>query len=119
MDEKFDQISRIVASSMPRREALRLSFGLIVSSVAGSALTLFKADEAAAQTCSVPPDFPPNNCCSSTFTCCHLPVLAISLCCSAGSFCCTFASAPVPLCCQTGETCCFDGGCPAVLRCRD
>src|SRR5258706_4611607 len=124
LSRRFDELSRIIASEMRRREAVRLSFGLIASSVAGSLFTFFKADQALAQTCSVPcSDFPGGCCPGSTDTCCHHLFFALSICCGAGNTCCISGpGSPTLNCCTSTQSYCHSGNsnplcCSAVTTC--
>src|SRR5262245_18690565 len=93
-DSLFDEVSRILASPMPRRQALRR----IVGGLAAAALTAIVGPGRvhAAGECKSDSD------CSGGQYCCNKKV-----CCATGQLCC--GSGANSICCPAGGSCCGNG----------
>src|SRR6476659_9593614 len=122
MGELLDDLSRIVASGLPRRRAL----GLLLGAVAGAALGGRRVEPARAKRgkgvkCGKVHCKEEQDCCDpATGTCCDRDVIGTSsccgkACCAGGLFCCDRQTGP---CCKFVEDCCpgFDACCPSDTR---
>ena len=100
-DHLFDQVARILASEMPRRQALRSIFGALVGATAA---VVVGHGEARAATCTQDSDCDKKSvccngtCCGPNRTCC-----AGQCCDNAGWICCD------DVCCPPGQ--CKNGRC--------
>src|SRR6266508_211383 len=94
MDKLFDEISRIVASPIPRRRVMRLVFG----GVASALVIAFGTGRVEADNC--------NPACPTGQTCCN------GVCCQAGQVCCN------KVCCTAGQTCCGNQVCCGTVCCN-
>ena len=97
MDRIFDEMARILARQMPRRQAFRLLGGALAAGIVGA----FGTRSASAQTCSPAcpggqkccPGGPRTFCAPTANTCCGNKSCAAGLACCEGS------------CCKAGQTC--------------
>jgi len=117
-DTMFDEIARILASPMPRRQVLRRIIGGLagaaLASVAGSGRVL-----AAPKTCTTDSDCGSGSFCCNKKICCPAGQLccssgAVSQCCPAGGSCC--GSGNNMICCDPGEVCGGNGGHPTCTQ---
>jgi len=93
MDSLMDDIARILASSMPRRRALKLLGGALVAAIVGTV----GSTRAGAQTCRPP--------CPGNQKCCVGPGQAQNFCIPQAQVCCGTSG------CPQARTCC---GTPAI-----
>jgi hypothetical protein len=94
-DSLFDDVARVLASPMPRRQAL----ARILSGLAAAALTTIvwpARAQADSKTCKADSD------CGTGSYCCNKKI-----CCTTGQVCC--GSGANSLCCPQGGSCCGNG----------
>jgi hypothetical protein len=103
----LDDISRIIASPIPRRQALRLLSGVVGGGIIAS-MGLGRASRGlGAQQVTPEPFCPPTttrcgrHCCASGQTCCTKGTGKV--CCGTGRACC--GSGNSPTCCAAGQIC--------------
>lgn len=101
MGEHFDEISRAVASPMPRRDVIRIAFRVIAGSLATSAFSFLRPAQALAQAPPTPTPTPTP--CPSGRTCTGA-IGSIPICCpNSTDTCCRLG--PIPQCCTVGQAC--------------
>ena len=103
MSNLFDDISRIIARPMPRRQAFKLVGGAVGGAVLAS-LGLGRASRILAANCGTATCTPNQSCCFNT------------LCCSSSAVCCKSSSGN-PKCCNPGTICCPQPGKPGKFQC--
>jgi hypothetical protein len=98
----FDEITRVMGSSLPRRQALRQIIGILTGAI------LTRAGIAAADDLCEHPEA-----CDPCPMCCDLDGTFRGCCCLPGGVCCYNADGTVSGCCSTGccgPLCCSDAG---------
>src|SRR5262245_17724542 len=127
MGELFDDISRILASPMPRRRAFKLGLGMVAGGVLATLGMQQPAHGAQRVNCAVknsgtpPSGTPPScgpfkklcpggQCCEMAEECC----LALPFCCPAGTTC---FPGGAPCCCPIGGSGCGPNGEPTANTC--
>ena len=103
MSDLFDDISRIIARPMPRRQAFKLVGGAVGGTVLAS-LGLGGASRILAANCG-------RATCTGSQSCCFN-----TLCCSSSAVCCKSSSGN-PKCCNPGTICCPQTGKPGKFQC--
>ncbi len=103
MAQWFDDLSRMLASPMPRRRALLIIAGTVVS----TALASLRPARAQVPTCGSVDCPPGQSCCNSTF----------GLCCPDTGTCCSFGTAAAFCCTAAGQACCAGFCCPTQQQC--
>jgi len=99
MSERFDYLSRFLATPMPRSKALRLMFGALAAALAPLGLGQEEPDKKKPSKC------PPNHTdCGQGF------------CCPPGKKCCQVGR--TTFCCPHPHTCCGNSCCPPSRECR-
>lgn len=110
MSALLDDVSRIIASSIPRRQAFRL-IGTALGGALAASLGLGRGSRgwgvpAGGQQEACEPDkfACGTKCCKTGQTCCGSGSSAV--CCNSGKTCCSGGSGTESLCCPSGKTCC-------------
>jgi hypothetical protein len=112
MSALFDDVSRIIASSMPRRQAFRL-IGTAMGGALAASLGMGRASRGwaagglqdAPSTCGVGKFACGSKCCTvAVQRCCGTGSTAV--CCSAVDTCCSGGSGTQNVCCGAGQSCC-------------
>jgi len=111
MNTLFDDLSRIIASPIPRRQALKLASGVVGGAVV-QALGLERTSRMWAAALEGPQALPAASCGKNQFRCPSSG--SPSTCCATGSNCCTDRGA---YCCPTGAACCKGFCCPSGQTC--
>ena len=105
MSHFIDDLSRILATPMPRRKALRLLAGALTGAFLAS-LGTERAQAACSPACTGGQTCCNNAiCCNATDTCCFTNDGTV--CCPSGTACCTHNNGHAPACCPTA----FASGC--------
>ena len=126
MQSVFDDVARILASPLPRRQALKLVGGALAGGVLGALGVNPAAAQSNATKCKIGTFACGTGCCSSnTQTCCTTgtspfcvskgKICCGSTSCSNNQTCCTTGSKP--FCATKGKTCCGSTSCSSDQTC--